>query len=150
MLERINLIIKTKNLSASQFADMVGVQRSSVSHVLSGRNKPSLEFIQKVLKKFPDILSEWLLFGKGSMSNNADLFSSIKDNTEKEKDVSFNMDKRGGDHLKNPVKEKTEVVEKPKQSVLNSEVSCKTRKVIKVVLFYNDDSFKEFNPQSSD
>lgn len=69
MTERIHLILKAKNITASKFADEVGVQRSSISHILSGRNNPSLDVVQKILKKFPDISTEWLLSGKGPMSN---------------------------------------------------------------------------------
>lgn len=67
MIDRILLVLKTQNLTSSQFADEIGVQRSSISHILSGRNNPSLEFVTKILKRFPDINSEWILFGKGSM-----------------------------------------------------------------------------------
>ncbi|NVN96052.1 MAG: helix-turn-helix transcriptional regulator [Bacteroidetes bacterium] len=67
MIDRILLILKTQNLSSSQFADEIGVQRSSISHILSGRNNPSLEFVTKILKRFPDINSDWIIFGKGSM-----------------------------------------------------------------------------------
>ena len=67
MISRILLILKTQDLSSSQFADEISVQRSSISHILSGRNNPSLEFVTKILKRYPDINSEWILFGKGSM-----------------------------------------------------------------------------------
>ena len=67
MIERIMLILKTQDLSSSQFADEIGVQRSSISHILSGRNNPSLEFVTKILKRFPDLQSDWLIFGKGPM-----------------------------------------------------------------------------------
>jgi len=79
MNDRIQLILKTKNISASKFADEIGVQRSSISHILSGRNNPSLEFIQKILKRFPDINSSWILSGKGSMYDEPDLFSSLEE-----------------------------------------------------------------------
>ena len=68
MIDRIQLILKTKNLTASSFADDIGVQRSAISHILSGRNNPSLDFIQKILKKYPEISPEWLLSGKGEMN----------------------------------------------------------------------------------
>ncbi|MEI6822422.1 MAG: helix-turn-helix transcriptional regulator [Bacteroidota bacterium] len=74
MVDRIILILKTQDLSSSQFADEIGVQRSSISHILSGRNNASLEFVTKILKRFPDLNSDWLIFGKGPMyrdSNNA-------------------------------------------------------------------------------
>jgi len=82
MVDRFLLILKTKNITASKFADEVGVQRSSVSHILSGRNNPSLDVIQKILKRFPDISSEWLLSGKGPMmvkDKVPDLFDSLID-----------------------------------------------------------------------
>lgn len=67
MNDRILLILKTQNLTSSQFADEIGVQRSNISHILSGRNNPSLEFVTKIIKRFPDLSLEWLIFGKGSM-----------------------------------------------------------------------------------
>ena len=84
MLDRISLILRTKNISAAQFADKIDVQRSSISHVLSGRNKPSLEFIQKILKSYPEIRPDWLLFGKGPMLiKETDLFSIPATDTSK-------------------------------------------------------------------
>ena len=53
------------NESASSFAEKIGVQRSSISHILSGRNKPSLDFVLKVLSSFPEVELYWLLNGKG-------------------------------------------------------------------------------------
>ena len=67
MTDRIQLILKSMNLSPSQFADAISVQRSSLSHILSGRNKPSLDFVTKVLTSYPEISSDWLLFGTGTM-----------------------------------------------------------------------------------
>ena len=62
---RLKKILDYYNLSASAFAEIVTVQRSSISHILSGRNKPSLEFISKVVNAFPDIELLWLLSGGG-------------------------------------------------------------------------------------
>lgn len=63
--ERLHKIIESHSLSASAFADKIGVQRSSISHILSGRNKPSLDFVMKVVNAFPDVELYWLLNGKG-------------------------------------------------------------------------------------
>lgn len=76
MTDRITLLIKAKNLSAAQFADEIGVQRSSISHLMSGRNKPSLDLIQKTLQRFPEVSTEWLLLGKGEMVRELNLFDS--------------------------------------------------------------------------
>ena len=65
-INRLKEIIQHHQLSASQFADSIGVQRSSISHILSGRNKPSLDFILKVTNTYTDVDIYWLLNGKGS------------------------------------------------------------------------------------
>jgi len=64
--QRLKKIIDYYGLSASSFADKIGVQRSSISHILSGRNKPSLDFVMKILSSFPEVDLYWLLNGKGS------------------------------------------------------------------------------------
>jgi transcriptional regulator with XRE-family HTH domain len=63
---RLKKILEYHQLTASQFADQIGVQRSSISHILSGRNKPSLDFVLKVTDKFSEVDIYWLLNGKGS------------------------------------------------------------------------------------
>ena len=65
MEERLKLFLAMEGLSPSQFADKLGVQRSGVSHLLSGRNKPSFEFISKMLVAFPKINPDWLIMGTG-------------------------------------------------------------------------------------
>jgi transcriptional regulator with XRE-family HTH domain len=67
MIDRINLILKAKNLSAKQFAEEIGIQPSGMSHILSGRNNPSLDFVMKVMKRYPEIDINWLMSGKGEM-----------------------------------------------------------------------------------
>ncbi len=67
MINRIELILKTQNLTPTQFADAIGIQRSSMSHILARRNNPSLDFVMKVLSRFPEINAEWLLTGKNQM-----------------------------------------------------------------------------------
>lgn len=65
MNNRIELIIERMNLSSSQFADEIGVARAVVSHLITGRNKPSLDVVRKILLRFPQINPDWLLTGKG-------------------------------------------------------------------------------------
>ncbi|MCL2027920.1 MAG: helix-turn-helix domain-containing protein [Bacteroidales bacterium] len=69
MINRIELILKTQNLTPTQFADAIGIQRSSMSHILARRNNPSLDFVTKVLNRFPEINAEWLISGKNQMLN---------------------------------------------------------------------------------
>ena len=77
MKERIEKILKFEQLTASKFADIIDVQRSNVSHILSGRNNPGLDFIQKILSKFTNINAEWLLLGKGEMYIKEEQISSL-------------------------------------------------------------------------
>lgn len=69
---RLKKVMDFHNISASMFADKIGVQRSSISHILSGRNKPSLDFILKVTSEFKDVDIQWLLNGKGVFPKNAE------------------------------------------------------------------------------
>lgn len=67
MVERIRNLLETRQLTPTQFADLIGVARPIVSHILSGRNKPSLEVVQRVLAALPDLSMPWLLNGAGPM-----------------------------------------------------------------------------------
>ena len=108
--ERILKVIEYSALSASEFADEVEVQRSNISHITSGRNKPSLDFIIKIKERFPEIQWDWLIKGDGEMllqkdpettlpslnephtekentSTLPDLFTLINEESEKSKEV---------------------------------------------------------------
>jgi transcriptional regulator with XRE-family HTH domain len=93
--ERLNKVMDYYELSAAQFSEKIEVQRSSISHILSGRNKPSLDFVLKVLKTFPEVELYWLLNGVGkfpkeieSMNNTASPLPKFEDDiTIKEKNV---------------------------------------------------------------
>ena len=101
--KRIEVVINSHNLTASSFADQIGVQRSSVSHILSGRNKPSITFIQKVVSNFPKVDAQWLITGKQQIKNSEKTIeadktdqktvSSTVKNKEIEKIVVFYTDK---------------------------------------------------------
>ncbi len=67
MNHRVELLIKLKNLTPAQFADELKVQRANVSHILNGRNKPSLDFVQRIIRRYPDVNIRWLLFGEGEI-----------------------------------------------------------------------------------
>lgn len=67
MVNRINLILKAKNITPRQFADEIGIQPSGMSHIMSGRNNPSLDFVMKVVRRYPEIDIKWLMFGQGEM-----------------------------------------------------------------------------------
>ena len=79
MVDRINLILKAKNITARQFAEEIGIQPSGMSHILGGRNNPSLEFVTKVIRRYPEIDANWLLLGRGAMVVESTTTPSVAD-----------------------------------------------------------------------
>jgi len=67
MQERLNQIFEQKGLTAAKFATLIGVNASTISHILAGRNKPGFDIIYNIAKAFPDISLSWLITGEGSM-----------------------------------------------------------------------------------
>lgn len=156
MNDRILLILKYKNISAAKFADDIDVQRSSISHILSERNKPSLEFIQKILRKYPEISPEWLISGKGAMLKNPELFAEnaplvtipiVEDKIQENlhphvplvPDVLIEVPEKEIVTKKEPARE---VKETNKEKPTN-----KARSIEKIVVFYTDNTFKEYFPE---
>ena len=146
MLDRISQLLKGKKISASQFADAIGVQRSSVSHVLSGRNKPSLDFATKIIITYPEINADWLLSGKGDMlkvENRPD-----EDISQRDPQTRIEMEHFGEESTevteKLPVKA-TEVAKKRKTGSRISATGSKT--IDKTVFFYQDGTFSEYVPE---
>jgi transcriptional regulator with XRE-family HTH domain len=97
MKERILEFLRAENKTSAQLADEIGVQASGISHILSGRNNPSLDFVLKMLEKYKFLSTDWLLFGKGPMytdSNIQSLFGDqkIKDDSDSGRDpvIEFN------------------------------------------------------------
>ena len=87
---RLKEILNNQSINASEFAKKINVQRSSISHILNGRNKPSLEIVTKICKKFPEIDVEWLILGKDkqnpsptSKENNDNSKNNINSEVEK-------------------------------------------------------------------
>lgn len=156
MNDRILQILKYKNISAAKFADDIDVQRSSISHILSERNKPSLEFIQKILKKYPEISPEWLISGKGAMLKNPELFAenpqpvTIPPLEEKPPaNLPSQMIQVPDVLIEVPEKEivvKKEPSREPKETIKEKPVN-KTRNIEKIVVFYTDNTFKEYFPE---
>ncbi len=84
MNNRINLLLQAKNITAKQFAEEIGVQPSGMSHIMSGRNNPSLDFVMKVVKRYPEVNIYWLMFGKGEMYDTGGASSTMVGATKTE------------------------------------------------------------------
>ena len=134
LLTRLKEIIAHYDLTSSTFADTIEVPRSSISHLLSGRNKPSLDFVMKVVDKFPEVDLYWLLYNEGAFPKKEKEIaiekSTVNIKGEKEAPSLFS---------KNTVSEEDPVINS------NTQFSGSTKKLRKVVLLYTDGSFEEFN-----
>jgi transcriptional regulator with XRE-family HTH domain len=127
MQERLHSLLNHEQLSPSRFADLIGVQRSSVSHILSGRNKPSFDFLEKTLKAFPGLRADWLLLGEG------DMFSG-----QQERD----MELFGPDQAEQGKERSPDVSSEPPAEGLSRASSPDSqREVSRVILIYKDGSF---------
>jgi transcriptional regulator with XRE-family HTH domain len=147
MNKRITALIRTKELTASEFARTIGVQPSSISHVLSGRNKPSLDFIIRVLKTYPDINPDWLLFGQGPMAKEVTREDQMKTN-------GAVLTTDSTDTIKTPVPSTgealTEKNEMTAEKGKNHDVSSDhypVKKTIRIAIFYSDHTFTEYLPE---
>lgn len=143
-VKRLEIILDYYALNASSFADKIGVQRSSMSHLLSGRNKPSLDFVMKIMEVFPDVDLYWILNGKGNFpKNNEEVLETAKTPAP----IISNENLNGGDlfsaiHYKEAEKAETRIPSEIKNQNLISEEG----EIEKIVIFYKNGTFKAYNP----
>ena len=140
MTGRINRILKQKKLTASQFADQVGIQRSSVSHIMSGRNNPSLDLVQKILNTYQDINPSWLISGKGQMFLQV---SGEGMEEQKEENSTQTASLLDTDERDEGTKGST-----ASSAKLAKRHSAKNDRIIeKIVVFYKNGTFREYKEQ---
>lgn len=120
LTDKIKQILVDKNITPSLFADEIGIQRSSMSHILAGRNKPSLDMVQKIVKRFPDLGINWILDDEPLPSTPPEPALEPR-----KKNVS---------------------APQPAQPIVAKErpVTIPEKKVEKVLIFYSDGTFQEF------
>lgn len=140
LVDRFRYVMKVYNETPSSFADKIGVQRSSISHILSERNKPSLDFIQKILEHYPKVDAQWLINGKQSSQ------------TQLSPEVEINQVNK---EVKKPVEktEESDAIEKLRieevnlkvNSEIKSNTSTASKKVDRIIVFYTDNTFETFS-----
>ncbi len=139
MKTRILEFLKAENKSSAQFAEEIGVQPSSISHIISGRNNPSLDFVMKMLDKYPSLSTDWLLFGKGQMYRDPQLNDLFRSDTN---DLNYY----------NPVSDKEKsgllAVEPLKTSDTQKEQNDESGsdKTKRIIFFFGNGTFKEYLP----
>lgn len=141
--ERLQMVIKMNGMNNASFADEIGVQRSSISHVLAGRNKPSIDFIQKILTTFPKVNADWLITGKriGKISD-AEEKAVIK-----QESIEFDAQESPSSIIN---EEESRVYNDSLVDTSNSEkenVTSRHSKITKILVFYDDGTFEETVPK---
>ena len=144
MTSRITQIMEREDLTSSRFAEAIGIPRSAMSHILNGRYKVSLDVLMKILERFPYVDTDWLLFGKGEMTQEnrpeqPDLFQNTPINPSEGEGVpEFRKEIR----VETPVNNsKQPVIEK----IIHQETSV--RNINKIMIFYSDNTFETFIPE---
>ncbi len=144
MKERILEFLKAENKSSAQFAEEIGVQPSGISHILSGRNNPSLDFVLKMLEKYHFLSTEWLLFGRGSMykdSRMQTLFEEIKTSGRDNELTMFDND----DDARTKADSTSEKV--PADTVVQKPLQSRSGSLSRIIWFFEDNSFEEYFPR---
>lgn len=132
---RLKQLLDEKKLSATEFSEQVGIQRSSLSHLFSGRNKPSIDLLLKVKKQFPETDLEWLITGISFKAKEIKpkISSIISDETGKTSVTNVNNDPYSPDNQIN------------KSTIDSAAASTKENNEIeRIIIFYNDGHFKEY------
>lgn len=147
-IKRLEIILDYYSYSASVFADKMGVQRSGLSHLLSGRNKPSLDFVMKIVENFPEVDLYWLLHGAGSFP--------------KKEDSQYRVPSIPPATAPQPEETKIEDLFTPKKNpapfpnLFSTEIKpsavplSNEKNIERIVVFYADGTFKSYAPENKE
>ena len=149
MNARLEQFLAAENISQAQFAETLGVARASISHILAGRNKPGYDFISSLMLHYPRLNMDWLFFGKGKMYKEpATAVQSPAIVVEPEENTLFSdvvetPDSAPQNEESAPVPAKeTEIPDSPKDNV---QAASSGRKISRIVVFYDDNTFAELS-----
>lgn len=152
-IKRLEILFEYYGVNASTFADKIGVQRSSLSHLLSGRNKPSLDFILKILEVYPEIDLYWILNGRGT-------FPMLEINDEL--NVSSTTSMINSQNCETKPNKQLDAFEEIMKETKNLDVECEidslarnhnitqqknSSEIDRIVIFYKNGTFKTYSPE---
>lgn len=160
---RLKQFLTMEELSPAAFADMLGIQRSGISHLLSGRNNPSYDFITKMLVRFPELSADWLIMGKGKpykdVSSSAQKEETVSETRTEAPQSDFTMERQSAlfdDHLFG--NEQLDTNGKPSQPLENAILDDMPdddmpisepkkpntgRHITRITIFYSDGTYEE-------
>lgn len=131
--ERLRKLLSYYDISAAGIAEILGIQRSTMSHLLSGRNKPSLDVVLKILKHYPEVELYWLINGQGDFPK---IIQELKEdvstpNIAQQQKISFQNDTDDPQDLPEPIL----------KNITKKEID-------RIVIFYTDGTFSHYNSES--
>lgn len=144
--DKIKQILVDKSISPSHFADEIGVQRSSISHILAGRNRPSLDIVQKIIRRYPDLGMEWILEDEGTIETMSNISTPLgmKNRSQNLPDIPT---KRNGSESPVPKESAVDPVHEIPKSTLNPPIPEKV--VERILIFYTDGTFRQYKPDNN-
>jgi transcriptional regulator with XRE-family HTH domain len=151
-VKRLEIILDYYTLNASSFADKIGVQRSSMSHLLSGRNKPSLDFVLKISEVFPEVDLYWILNGKGNFPKSDDNVIPKKQIADDILATAPSPMPSNENYITEDLFSKIGNSEKEKiqpgniQDFKNTKFGSEEKEIEKIVFFYKNGTFKVYIP----
>lgn len=134
LTERIRQLMEQLGMNKKTFSEKIGENPSKISHIFMGRNNPSLDMLQKILRAFPDVSTDWLIMGRGE---------SLLNNERQKID----------DHELSGLENKNDKQEQKQEDNDENSVNAKENKasiaaannlrIKKIIILYEDGSFEE-------
>jgi plasmid maintenance system antidote protein VapI len=150
MKDRLVKLLQHYQISPAQLADNMGVQRSSISHILSGRNKPSFDFLIKLLENYSDLSAEWMLLGKGEMLKSVENTPSNKENSNLS-DLFTQVNQQSVENeqkLNKTIRENSSsTIPEQLENDRDSSKFTNVNSIKQIILVYENDTFKIINKQ---
>ncbi len=148
MKDRIRLLMESENMTPSQFADYLGINRAVISHILNGRNNPSLEVVSKILSVMNYVNPEWLINGNGNMYKDGSEKKKIHDERTLFSDNEIKSDQAPSksEYAMDKVVDKINI---PIQSTINKTDNIpekRDRKITQIIIYFDDNTFETFFP----
>jgi|SRR5690554_1308125 len=148
MKDRIRLIMEKENLTPAKFADKLDINRAVISHILNGRNNPSLDVVTKILDEMDYINPEWLIKGVGNIYKEGINFDELP----KDRDL-FNQEHEIHDQRMNDAEQTKENNLKAQditpQSPIYKDIEPEkklVKKITQIIIYYDDNTFEKFSP----
>lgn len=146
--ERVKLIMEQKELTSGEFADKTGIQQSTLSHFINGRNKASLDVVMKIHEAFSDVSLKWLLYGKGEMHESfmhGNSYLSHQNGSESnEKNIDTQSRTSSGGATLDSLSAIAPILAQAKHEESQRAPQKPARKITEIRVFYDDNTYETF------